>query len=226
MSFTIHPNEKIGILHLTGHHNQSLVDVLYCLVDLSQGSVYIGGTEVSRVPVEKLHASIALIPYNPVLFSGSVRQNMDPDGQYTDSELQEGLEKVALWDVVKKLPGKLDSKMEHLANKLSELEHHLIYVARAILKDPKVLVLEEPYSCNDTGTQNKIHAMVKRLFPTSTVLVVTHSVLTVLDCHGVAVMKDGELLEYGTPQQLFKNSKSRFSKMLTASTNNLFETSL
>ncbi|XP_069684662.1 ATP-binding cassette sub-family C member 12-like isoform X2 [Periplaneta americana] len=226
MSFNIKSGQKIGVVGLPGSGKKLVVDALFRLVELSNGRILVGGTDIARVPLEKLRSSVAIVPQDPVLFTGSIRLNIDPHRIYRDSELWESLQKVNLKERIERLPQRLNTLVDRNGDKLTVGERQLLCLARACLRDTKVLVLEEPLATVGGELDSLLNHVAWNLFPSSTVITIAHQMKYVVHCDQVIVVQAGKVVEFDTPTNLYKNRQSFFSKMISASTGNLFETEL
>ncbi|GLG94757.1 Probable multidrug resistance-associated protein lethal(2)03659 [Gryllus bimaculatus] len=223
LSFHVQSGEKIGILGLPGSGKTAIIGALYKLANLSQGSVYIGDVDIKTAPVDYVRSSIALVPKNPLMFSGTLRINIDPMHRYSLRELCESLEKVGIYQKIEDLPNLLETQTYYIEERLSVQERQLLYVAQAVLRDPKILILEEPIEPVGTKDMFKVLDVVEQLFH-CTILVVAHNMKYAAKCDRIIIVKDGQVAEFDTPENLFRNPNSCFSQMLSTSAENLLET--
>ncbi|KAL3196873.1 hypothetical protein MRX96_014967 [Rhipicephalus microplus] len=160
-------------------------------------------------PSEKV-GIITIIPQEPVLFCGSLRLNLDPKGERTDEQVWAALDKAHLKDFFKKKAEKLDFLVEEEGKNLSIGQHQLICLARALLRNTKLLVLDEATASVDPDTDVLIQQTIRRDFANCTVLTVAHRLQTILDADRIVVMSSGEIKEVGAPGDLMRNRKSAF----------------
>ncbi|PSN32023.1 hypothetical protein C0J52_18115 [Blattella germanica] len=226
MAFEITSGQKIGVVGLPGSGKKLLVDALFHLVELTHGKILIGGTDIKTVPLEKLRSSLAIVPQDPILFTGSIRLNLDPHRSYRDSELWESLQKVNLKERIERLPGQLNTPVDRNGDKLSVGERQLLCLARACLKDTKVLIVEEPLAAVNSELEFILNYVALDLFPNATILTIAHQMRYVVRCDKVMVVQMGKVIEFDSPSKLYRNRNSFFSRMITASTGDLFETEL
>ncbi|KAK5646961.1 hypothetical protein RI129_005425 [Pyrocoelia pectoralis] len=209
VSFTIKPREKVGIVGRTGAGKSSLINALFQLSNTS-GSILIDGIDIKRLELEDLRSKISIIPQNPVLFSGTVRKNLDPLGTYSDDLLLKSLEQVEL----KKLDLGLDSHLSEGGSNFSVGQRQLICLARAILRKNKILVLDEATANVDLQTDTLIQKTIRKLFSQCTVLTIAHRLNTVMDSDKILVMEEGAMIEFDHPYNLLQNTSGVFYGMV------------
>lgn len=226
MSFRIETGQNIGVVGLPGSGKKLLVDTLFRLVDVIHGKVLIGNTDLTHVPLDKLRSSMVIVPQDPVLFTGTIRLNIDPHELYSDSEVWESLQKVSMRERIENLPHKLSTHVDRNGDRLSFGERQMLYLARASLQDTKVLVLEEPLATVEDELDGMLNHIACNLFPTATVLTIAHQIKYVVHCDKIMVVDEGKVVEFDTPANLYHNQQSYFTRMISASMGNLFETEL
>lgn len=160
--------------------------------------------------------NISIIPQESVLFTGTVRVNLDPLHEYEDRQLWNALRSVQLEQVVKELEGGLDSTVMDNGSNFSVGQKQLICLARAILKESKILVLDEATANTDPATDELIQATIRNVFRDCTILTIAHRINTIIDADRILVMDAGEAKEFDTPKGLLANSNSIFSSMVDA----------
>ncbi|KAF5286381.1 hypothetical protein FQR65_LT12632 [Abscondita terminalis] len=216
INFTIKPLEKIGIVGRTGSGKSSLVNALFLLSDLS-GSIYIDNIDITTLNLQDLRSKISIIPQDPVIFSGSFRKNLDPFDQYQDDDVWKVLEDVKLKDTVASLPDGLHSTVSDGGSNLSVGERQLICLARAILRNNKILVLDEATANVDSETDEVIQKTIRRKFEKCTVLTIAHRVHTIIDSDRIMVVNNGRIVEFDHPNVLMQNCNGYFYEMVQVS---------
>lgn len=204
VSFIIAPKEKLGIVGRTGAGKSSLISALFRLYEI-EGTIIIDNVNIKEVSLNLLRSKISVIPQDLYLFTGTVRENLDPLGQHKDEQI---------WNILKELH--LDSLIDNInlqidkSYNFSAGQKQLLCLARVILRNNKILVLDEATANVDPQTEDFLEEMIKKYFGDCTIITVAHRLLTVLNCHKVVVMSDGKVGEFDDPQKLIKNKSSFF----------------
>ncbi|KAM3834515.1 ATP-binding cassette sub-family C member 5 isoform 4-T4 [Vipera latastei] len=217
--FTIKPKEKIGIVGRTGSGKSSLGMVLFRLVELSGGCIKIDGVKISDIGLADLRSKLSIIPQEPVLFSGTVRSNLDPFTQYSEEQIWEALERTHMKDCISQLPMKLESEVMENGENFSVGERQLLCIARALLRRCKILILDEATAAMDTETDILIQETIREAFADCTRLTIAHRLHTVLGSDRIMVLMQGQVMEFDTPSALLSNENSRFYAMFAAAEN-------
>lgn len=216
ITFSIRPKEKIGIVGRTGSGKSSLGVVLFRLVERCGGSILIDGVDVSDIGLADLRSKLSIIPQEPVLFSGTVRFNLDPTGQYSEEQIWDALERSHMKDCVIGLPLKLDSELVENGENFSLGERQLLCVARALLRRCKVLVVDEATASMDPETDSLIQETIRTSFQDCTTLTIAHRLQSLLGSDRVLVLHRGQVVEFDEPTKLLANENSRLRSMLAA----------
>jgi len=161
-----------------------------------------------------LRSKISIIPQEPVLFSGSLRKNLDPFDEYTDADLWNALEEVELKHVVNDLPSGLNDMMSEGGSNFSVGQRQLVCLARAIIRKNKILVLDEATANVDPRTDTLIQSTLRRKFSDCTVLTIAHRLHTVMDSDKILVMDAGRVAEFDHPYLLLRNDNSLLYTMV------------
>jgi ABC-type multidrug transport system fused ATPase/permease subunit len=216
LSFEVKPGEKVGIIGRTGSGKSTLMTALYRLVDLVDGKIEIDGYDTSSLGLKTLRQNIEIIPQEPVLFSGTIRENLDVESLYEDADVWDVLERIGLKEYVSSLSEKLQSSVLENGENLSVGQRQLICLGRAILSKPKILIMDEATASVDTEADALIQDSIKTQFKDTTVLSIAHRLNTIADFDRVLVLQDGVKMEFDTPHELFKNPKGLFSQLADA----------
>jgi len=205
--------EKIGVCGRTGAGKSSIIMALFRMF-VPEGRIFIDGIDVSRIPLQLLRSKLAIIPQDPVLFSGSVRYNLDPFGQHTDTALWQALERVQLKTAIAELAQGLSQEVVAGGScRLSQGQGQLICVARALLKGCRILLLDEATSSIDRATDAVVQEVIRSAFAHCTVLTIAHRIDTIMDSDKVLVMDGGRMAEFAPPLSLLARPGSLFSRL-------------
>ncbi|KAK8263526.1 hypothetical protein V6Z12_D12G050000 [Gossypium hirsutum] len=214
LSFTTSPSEKIGIVGRTGAGKSSMLNALFRIVELEKGRILIDGCDTSRFGLSDLRKALSIIPQSPVLFSGTVRLNLDPFNEHNDADLWEALERAHLKDVIRRNSFGLDAEVLESGENFSVGQRQLLCLARALLRRSKIIVLDEATAAVDVKTDALIQKTIREEFKSCTMLVIAHRLNTIIDCDQILVLDAGQVLEHSTPEELLANEESAFSKMV------------
>ncbi|KAK9696593.1 ABC transporter [Popillia japonica] len=179
-----------------------------------EGSIIIDGVDTTEIPLDYLRSRIAIIPQEPVLFSGTMRKNLDPFDEYSDDLLWSALEQVELKDVIFELPAGLASSVSEGGANFSVGQRQLVCLARAILRNNKILVLDEATANVDPHTDALIQKTIRKKFENCTVLTIAHRLHTVMDSHKILVMSSGNMVEFAHAHELLKNDLGYLTHMV------------
>lgn len=204
INVTINGGEKVGIVGRTGAGKSSLTLGLFRINESAEGEIVIDGINIARIGLHDLRFKITIIPQDPVLFSGSLRMNLDPFSQYSDEEVWTSLELAHLKGFVSALPDKLDHECAEGGENLSVGQRQLVCLARALLRKTKILVLDEATAAVDLETDDLIQSTIRTQFEDCTVLTIAHRLNTIMDYTRVIVLDKGEIQEYGAPSDLLQ----------------------
>mmetsp|Transcript_42910 Transcript_42910/g.71422 ORF Transcript_42910/g.71422 Transcript_42910/m.71422 type:complete len:1444 (-) Transcript_42910:118-4449(-) len=214
LSFVIEGGEKVGIVGRTGSGKSSMMLCLFRIVELSKGRILIDDVDISTIGLQDLRQRLAIIPQDPVLFSGTIKENLDPFGTSDDDAMWEALEAVCLRSLVEGLPEGLSSKIVEGGENFSVGQRQLFCLARAILRKARVLVLDEATANIDYDTDALIQKTIRTVFKRCTVLTVAHRLNTIMDSERILVLSDGVLAEFADPNQLLSNPNSLLTSMV------------
>ncbi|KAF9962170.1 Multidrug resistance-associated protein 1 [Mortierella alpina] len=235
VSFQVQAGEKVGIVGRTGAGKSSLTLALFRMIEAANsqwttklfdrmtvgahqaidgagedgGKIEIDGIDISTIGLVDLRHALAIIPQDPVLFAGSVRDNLDPFGEHPDHDLWEALERAHLKDYISSLAGGLAFEVSHGGDNFSVGQRSLICLARALLRKTKILVLDEATSAVDMETDKLIQRTIRGPgFEGRTVLTIAHRIKTVMDFDKILVLDKGEVVEFDTPDALLRKGEA------------------
>ncbi|KAG7304443.1 ABCC5 [Plutella xylostella] len=209
LNIVIESGWKVGVVGRTGAGKSSLISALFRLAPL-EGQVLIDDVDTGKIALKDLRSKISIIPQEPVLFSASLRYNLDPFEKYTDADIWKALEQVEL----KNLVSSLSAPVQSGGTNFSCGQRQLLCLARAALARNKLLVLDEATANVDPNTDALIQKTIRTCFADCTVLTVAHRLHTVADADRVIVMDAGQIIESGHPHELLQNAEGSFSDMV------------
>ncbi|KAJ2078167.1 hypothetical protein H4R24_004671 [Coemansia sp. RSA 988] len=219
LSFRVLPRQKVGIVGRTGAGKSSLTLALFRIIEAAGGQILLDGEDISKYGLFDVRSKLSIIPQDPVLFAGTVRENLDPFGSYSDQEIWRSLEQAHLADYIRSKQERLEFMVAQSGENFSVGQRQLICLARALLKHAKVLVLDEATAAIDNATDEIIQQTIKKEFKDCTVLTIAHRLNTIIDSDMILVVDGGRLAEYDTPQNLLANKESIFTKLVEEAQN-------
>ncbi|XP_060844608.1 ATP-binding cassette sub-family C member 10 [Rhopalosiphum padi] len=212
VSFETTSSEKIGVIGRTGAGKSSLLAALYKMCDISNGAIFIDAVNLSKMSSRQIRNRLCVIPQDPFLFDGTIRENIDPFKEYMDSNIWSALQRCHLAATVKRIGG-LGCYIGESVN-LSVGEKQLLCLVRAILKNSKVVCVDEATANVDETTDRKIQETIRTAFKHSTVITIAHRIRTVMDSDRILVMDNGKVVEFESPNVLLENKNSYFYNLV------------
>ncbi|CAG5119556.1 unnamed protein product, partial [Candidula unifasciata] len=213
ISCIIQSSEKVGIVGRTGAGKSSLTMAVFRIIEPAGGSIIIDGIDITTIGLHDLRSRLTIIPQDPVLFSGSLRMNMDPFGKHTDAEIWSALEHAHLKSFVSGLSDGLQHYCSEGGENLSVGQRQLVCLARALLRKTQILVLDEATAAVDLETDDLIQTTIRTEFEKCTVLTIAHRLNTIMDYARIMVLDNGKIKEFDSPQNLLQNPSSVFYGM-------------
>lgn len=228
LSFKVTKNQRVGVVGRTGAGKSSLTLALFRFLEAREGTIRIDGIDISKIGLHDLRSRLAIIPQDPVLFSGTVRSNLDPFNDHTDTDLYDAMERVqlihssingsgtanpTLSDTNVNIFKSLSSRISEGGLNLSQGQRQLLCLARAIVSRPKIMILDEATSAVDMATDFLIQRSIREEFKDSTLIVIAHRLSTIADFDKILVMSDGKAVEFDAPRKLLEE-KGMFWEMV------------
>ncbi|NWZ22269.1 MRP2 protein, partial [Asarcornis scutulata] len=195
---------QVGVVGRTGAGKSSLTNCLFRVLEAAGGKIVIDGVDIATIGLHDLRQNLTIIPQDPVLFTGTLRMNLDPFDQYTDEEVWKALELAHLKTYVQDLPERLQHLVSEGGENLSVGQRQLVCLARALLRKAKILILDEATAAVDLETDHLIQTTIRSAFADCTVLTIAHRLHTIMDSNRVMVMNAGRIVEYDSPEELLQ----------------------
>ncbi|KAG2426904.1 hypothetical protein HXX76_012691 [Chlamydomonas incerta] len=215
VTFKINDGEKVGAVGRTGSGKSTTLLALYRMFELGKGRILIDGVDIATLSLKRLRTGLSIIPQEPVMFTGTVRSNLDPFGEFKDDAI--------LWEVLKKVgleaqaqhAGGLDGQVDGTGGKAWSLgQMQLVCLARAALRAVPILCLDEATAAMDPHTEAIVQDTIKKVFDDRTTITIAHRLDTIIESDKIIVMEQGSLMEYESPAKLLANRDSMFSKLV------------
>ncbi|OMH80271.1 Metal resistance protein YCF1 [Zancudomyces culisetae] len=220
----ISPSEKVGVVGRTGAGKTSLTLGLFRIIEPFEGRILIDDLDITKIGLYDLRSRISIIPQDPVLFSGSVRFNLDPTSCETpssldsvrrtntrsDDDLWRALELTGLKSYVQSLDGQLDATVQQGGTNFSVGQRQLMCLARALVKNSRVIVMDEATAAIDPETDNLIQNLIRSQFKENTIITIAHRLNTVMDSDRILVLSKGQVVEFDKPATLLEDPNGAF----------------
>uniref|UniRef100_A0A8C9WQX2 ATP-binding cassette, sub-family C (CFTR/MRP), member 10 n=1 Tax=Scleropages formosus TaxID=113540 RepID=A0A8C9WQX2_SCLFO len=213
LSVVIQAGEKVGVVGRTGSGKSTMFLALFRMLELSSGKILVDKVDISKMGLEQLRSKLAIIPQDPFLFSGTVRENLDPCGIHSDAQLLDVLEQCHLMQAVNRMGG-LNAEVGEKGKSLSVGQRQLLCLARALLTQAKILCIDEATASVDQQTDKLLQQTIREKFKDRTVLTIAHRINTIMDSDKVLVMHAGKAVEFDTPEVLMQREDSIFYKLI------------
>ncbi|KAF9562072.1 multidrug resistance-associated ABC transporter [Agrocybe pediades] len=219
ISFQISAREKVGVVGRTGSGKSSLIQALLRMVELQEGRIDIDGLDISGVPLETLRRRIAFVPQDSTLFLGTLRDNLDPQSLRTDAELISIIQRCGLLpkegtvDAAAEAKFSLDSTVGDEGSNYSAGEKQLLALCRALVKNSRIIILDEATSSVDAETDTKLQRTIREEFASSTLICIAHRLNTIAHYDRIIVMDNGVVAEFDTVLNLFDRPDSIFRSL-------------
>ena len=202
ITFEIKPGQKIGVVGRTGSGKSTLLLCLMRILEADKGKILIDDIDISKIDLQILRKSLTIIPQEPILLEGNLRDNIDPTKTFNDFEILKLLKEVGLNDFMKDKT--LDYKIEENGNNISVGEKQLLCIARALLKKTKIILMDEATANIDSRTEDTLKKNIHENIEESTVITIAHRIKTIINYDKILVLKEGKIEEFDSPQNLIE----------------------
>ncbi|KAJ2037033.1 hypothetical protein H4S04_008656 [Coemansia sp. S16] len=210
VSFSVRPREKVGIVGRTGAGKSSLTLALFRIIEAAEGQILLDGEDIAQYGLFDVRSKLSIIPQDPMLFAGTVRENLDPFNTYSDQDIWRALEHTQLADFIRAKDERLEYVVTQGGENFSVGQRQLICLARALLKRAKVLVLDEATAAIDPESDAIIQNSIRNEFKDCTVLTIAHRLNTIIDSDRILVLDRGQVAEFDTPDALLAKEGGLF----------------
>ncbi|XP_047558417.1 ATP-binding cassette sub-family C member 2 [Lutra lutra] len=198
--------EKIGVVGRTGAGKSSLTNGLFRILEAAGGQIIIDGVDIASIGLHDLREKLTIIPQDPILFSGTLRMNLDPFNNHSDEEIWKALELAHLKSFVSGLQLGLSHEVTEAGDNLSIGQRQLLCLARALLRKSKILIMDEATAAVDLETDRLIQTTIQKEFSHCTTITIAHRLHTIMDSDKIMVLDNGKIVEYSSPQELLRKS--------------------
>ncbi|EGT53593.1 hypothetical protein CAEBREN_25075 [Caenorhabditis brenneri] len=210
----IEGGERIGVIGRTGSGKSSLTMALYRMIEAESGSIKIDDVEIDTIGLHQLRSKLIIIPQEPVVFSGTLRFNLDPFHQYSDEQIWTCLDICQLKQFAQDDEKTLDRYIAEGGKNMSVGERQLLCLCRALLRGARIVILDEATASVDTVTDGIVQRAIRQHFPQSTTISIAHRLDTIVDSDRIVVLDAGRVAEFDTPSNLLLNPDSLYSQLL------------
>jgi ATP-binding cassette subfamily B protein len=202
LDFIIRPGEKVALVGPTGAGKSSIIRLLTRLYEASEGRILVDGIDVRELPQTELRRHMGVILQDGFVFAGDVKSNITLGEDYSFDEIRSAAERTNVADLIERLPEGYDTPLRERGTNLSGGQKQLLAFARAAIRDPKILVLDEATASLDVGTEAQIQEALERLLEGRTAIIIAHRLSTIRNCDRILVLKRGQLVESGSHEEL------------------------
>ncbi|NMG09357.1 ABC transporter ATP-binding protein [Brasilonema sp. UFV-L1] len=204
LDFTIHPGEKVALVGPTGAGKSSIIRLLCRLYEPNQGRILVDGIDIREIPQAELRRYMAVILQEGFLFAGDVKSNITLGDSYSFEEIQQAAENTNIAQFVEQLPQGYDTQLRERGTNLSSGQKQLLAFARAAIRNPQILILDEATASLDVGTEALIQEALNQLLAARTAIIIAHRLSTIRNVDRILVLKRGELIEQGSHEELLQ----------------------
>ncbi|KAL7753938.1 hypothetical protein RI367_000870 [Sorochytrium milnesiophthora] len=214
LHLTIRGGEKIGICGRTGAGKSTITLSLFRILEALSGKIEIDGQDISKVGLADLRSRLTIIPQDPMLFQGTIRDNLDPLSKHDDAAVWRALELASLKEYIAAQQDGLEAKVENGGSNFSAGQKQLLTLATALLRKQRIVIFDEATSATDAETDVIVQRTIRSEFRDCTVLTIAHRIATIMDSDRILVLDQGRVAEFDTPQVLLQNPESAFAKLV------------
>ncbi|MBH8565361.1 ABC transporter ATP-binding protein [Nostoc sp. CENA67] len=204
LDFTIHPGEKVALVGPTGAGKSSIIRLLCRLYEPTQGRILVDGVDIRELPQAELRRYMAVILQEGFLFAGDVKGNITLGDRYSFEEIQDAAQKTNIASFIEQLPLGYDTQLRQRGTNLSSGQKQLLAFARAAIRNPQILILDEATASLDVGTEALIQSALNELLAQRTAIIIAHRLSTIRNVDRIFVLKRGELIEQGSHEELLQ----------------------
>ncbi|WP_246040273.1 ABC transporter ATP-binding protein [Ectobacillus funiculus] len=213
LNLEVRQGETVAFVGESGSGKSTILNLLIGFIQPTEGNILLDGNDMTSIDLRSFRNHLAVVPQTTILFSGTIRQNITYGmPSVTEEELKRVLIAANLWDVIKKLPDGLDTKIGEHGDKLSGGQRQRISIARALIRNPKVIILDEATSALDSHSERKIQEALDILCQGRTTFIVAHRLSTIRNADKIAVIENGHCVEFGTYDELM-TKKGKFYEL-------------
>lgn len=216
VSLSVPGGSRVGVVGRTGAGKSSLMIALLRLVEVAGGQILVDGVDLATLGLEAVRGGVCIIPQDPVMFSGSLRFNVDPFEEHSDADIWAALEAAHLKPFVTDFEGGLHARIAEYGENLSAGQRQLVCLARALLRRPRLLLLDEASSSLDVESDTLLQATLRRAFRDCTVLTIAHRLSTIADYDSIVVMDAGAVADHDSPEALLGRPDSLLYQLVDA----------
>ena len=215
INIIIQPGEKVGIVGRTGSGKSTLCLCLFRIIEATNGQILIDDIDISLIGLSLLRSIITVIPQDPTLLEGSLRENLDPAGKYDDQSMIDCLQSIGMEYILEE--DGLNFMVKENGDNLSAGERQLICMARAMIRKSKIIIMDEATSSIDYNTEQLIQQAILTKLKDSTVITIAHRIKTILEYDKIIVFEQGKLIEQGSPKELIDKKDGHFYNLFSQS---------